>query len=94
MSVFNLNALDNMTDIDGKPILGWISAFINGHVDCAKDPWPPRTNANPFTYNISNLLLRTGWGKNTIFFLRQPIMLAMAQAYMRASSEYMSDGTS
>lgn len=94
MSVFNLNALDNMTDIDGKPILGWLSAFINGHVDCAKDPWPPRTNANPFTYNISNLLLRTGWGKNTIFFLRQPIMLAMAQAYMRASSEYMSDGTS
>lgn len=94
MSVFNLNALDNMTDIDGKPILGWISAFINGHVDCSKDPWPPRTNANPFTYNISNLLLRTGWGKNTIFFLRQPIMLAMAQAYMRASSEYMSDGTS
>lgn len=94
MSVFNLNALDNMTDIDGKPILGWISAFINGHVDCAKDPWPSRTNANPFTYNISNLLLRTGWGKNTIFFLRQPIMLAMAQAYMRASSEYMSDGTS
>ena len=94
MSAFNLNALDNMTDIDGKPILGWISAFINGHVDCAKDPWPPRTNANPFTYNISNLLLRTGWGKNTIFFLRQPIMLAMAQAYMRASSEYMSDGTS
>lgn len=94
MSAFNLNALDNMTDIDGKPILGWISAFINGHVDCAKDPWPSRTNANPFTYNISNLLLRTGWGKNTIFFLRQPIMLAMAQAYMRASSEYMSDGTS
>ena len=94
MTTFGLNALDNMTDIDGKPILGWISAFINGHVDCAKDPWPPRTNANPFTYNISNLLLRTGWGKNTIFFLRQPIMLAMAQAYMRASSEYMSDGTS
>lgn len=94
MTVFGLNALDNMTDIDGKPILGWISAFINGHVDCAKDPWPPRTNANPFTYNISNLLLRTGWGKNTIFFLRQPIMLAMAQAHMRASSEYMSDGTS
>lgn len=94
MTTFGLNALDNMTDIDGKPILGWISAFINGHVDCAKDPWPPRTNVNPFTYNISNLLLRTGWGKNTIFFLRQPIMLAMAQAYMRASSEYMSDGTS
>ena len=94
MTTFGLNALDNMTDIDGKPILGWISAFINGHVDCAKDPWPPRTNANPFTYNISNLLLRTGWGKNAIFFLRQPIMLAMAQAYMRASSEYMSDGTS
>lgn len=94
MTTFGLNALDSMTDIDGKPILGWISAFINGHVDCAKDPWPPRTNANPFTYNISNLLLRTGWGKNTIFFLRQPIMLAMAQAYMRASSEYMSDGTS
>jgi len=89
-----LNNLDNMTDIDGNSIMGWLSAFINGHVDIAKDAWVSRCNVNPFTYNLTNLLLRTGWGKNTIFFLRQPVMMAMADAYMNASSEYMSDGTS
>lgn len=94
MTQFGLNNLDNMTDIDGNSIMGWLSAFINGHVDIAKDAWVSRCNVNPFTYNLTNLLLRTGWGKNTIFFLRQPIMMAMADAYMNASSEYMSDGTS
>lgn len=94
MTQFGLNNLDNMTDIDGDSIMGWLSAFINGHVDVAKDAWVSRCNVNPFTYNLTNLLLRTGWGKNTIFFLRQPIMMAMADAYMNASSEYMSDGTS
>lgn len=94
MTSFGLNNLDNMTDIDGDSIMGWLSAFINGHVDIAKDAWVSRCNVNPFTYNLTNLLLRTGWGKNTIFFLRQPIMMAMADAYMNASSEYMSDGTS
>lgn len=94
MTQFGLNNLDNMTDIDGDSIMGWLSAFINGHVDIAKDAWASRCNVNPFTYNLTNLLLRTGWGKNTIFFLRQPIMMAMADAYMNASSEYMSDGTS
>lgn len=94
MTQFGLNSLDNMTDVDGDSIMGWLSAFINGHVDIAKDAWVSRCNVNPFTYNLTNLLLRTGWGKNTIFFLRQPIMMAMADAYMNASSEYMSDGTS
>ena len=94
MTQFGLNNLDNMTDIDGDSIMGWLSAFINGHVDIAKDAWVSRCNVNPFTYNLTNLLLRTGWGKNTIFFLRQPVMMAMADAYMNASSEYMSDGTS
>lgn len=94
MTQFGLNNLDNMTDVDGDSIMGWLSAFINGHVDIAKDAWVSRCNVNPFTYNLTNLLLRTGWGKNTIFFLRQPIMMAMADAYMNASSEYMSDGTS
>ena len=94
MTQFGLNNLDNMTDIDGDSIMGWLSAFINGHVDIAKDAWVSRCNVNPFTYNLTNLLLRTGWGKNTIFFLRQPIMMAMADAYMNASSEYMSYGTS
>lgn len=94
MTQFGLNNLDNMTDIDGNSIMGWLSAFINGHVDIAKDSWVSRCNVNPFTYNLTNLLLRTGWGKNTIFFLRQPIMMAMADTYMNASSEYMSDGTS
>ncbi len=69
--------------------MSWISAMINAHVDIAKDPWISRLNVNPFSYNITNLLLRTGWGGNTFYFLTQPIMKQMADAYVKASSQYM-----
>jgi len=48
--------------------MSWLSAFINAHVDIAKDPYISRLNVNPFTYNIVNLLIRTGFGRNTLFF--------------------------
>lgn len=89
LSTLGLSRLDKQLDVDGNSIMSWISAMINAHVDIAKDPWISRLNVNPFSYNITNLLLRTGWGGNTFYFLTQPIMKKMADAYIKASSQYM-----
>lgn len=89
LSTLGLSRLDKQLDVDGNSIMSWISAMINAHVDIAKDPWISRLNVNPFSYNIINLLLRTGWGGNTFYFLTQPIMKQMADAYVKASSQYM-----
>lgn len=89
LSTLGLSRLDKQLDVDGNSIMSWISAMINAHVDIAKDPWISRLNVNPFSYNITNLLLRTGWGGNTFYFLTQPIMKQIADAYVKASSQYM-----
>lgn len=89
LSTLGLSRLDKQLDVDGNSIMSWISAMINAHVDIAKDPWISRLNVNPFSYNTTNLLLRTGWGGNTFYFLTQPIMKQMADAYVKASSQYM-----
>ena len=89
LNTLGLSRLDKQLDVDGNSIMSWISAMINAHVDIAKDPWISRLNVNPFSYNITNLLLRTGWGRNTFYFLTQPIMKQMADAYVKASSQYM-----
>lgn len=89
LSTLGLSRLDKQLDVDGNSIMSWISAMINAHVDIAKDPWISKLNVNPFSYNITNLLLRTGWGGNTFYFLTQPIMKQMADAYVKASSQYM-----
>lgn len=89
LSTLGLSRLDKQLDVDGNSIMSWISAMINAHVDIAKDPWISRLNVNPFSYNITSLLLRTGWGGNTFYFLTQPIMKQMADAYVKASSQYM-----
>lgn len=89
LRTLGLSRLDKQLDVDGNSIMSWISAMINAHVDIAKDPWISRLNVNPFSYNITNLLLRTGWGGNTFYFLTQPIMKQMADAYVKASSQYM-----
>lgn len=89
LSTLGLSRLDKQLDVDGNSIMSWISAMINAHVDIAKDPWISRLNVNPFSYNITNLLLRTGWGGNIFYFLTQPIMKQMADAYVKASSQYM-----
>jgi len=91
MSELGLESLDNREDKDGESIMSWISALINAHVDIAKDPYISRLNVNPFTYNLVNLLVRTGLGKKTFYFTSQPIMRALADAYIKAGSLYMSD---
>lgn len=73
---------------EGLNILDWISAMINAHVDVAKDPYVIRLNVNQYTYNICNLLLRVGYGKNTFYFLPQAILKEMGLAYKKANGIY------
>lgn len=94
MDELGLTHLDKSTSQDGTSILSWLSCMINAHVDIAKDPWISRLNVNPFTYNIVNLLIRTGFGANSLYFVNQPIMHKFAQAYNRASATYMQQGGS
>lgn len=91
MNELGLERLDGRTDQNGESILSWISALINAHVDIAKDPYISRLNVNPFTYNLVNLLVRTGLGDKTFYFTTQPIMQELAKAYVNAGSMYMAD---
>jgi hypothetical protein len=61
-------------------ILDWFSALINAHVDVAKDPYIVRFNVVPTTYNMLSLLIRTGFGENSFYFLAQPILKDMSRA--------------
>ena len=82
------NGVPIMIQEEGLNILDWISAMINAHVDVAKDPYVIRLNVRQYTYNICNFLLRAGFGKNTFYFLPQPILKQMALAYERANGIY------
>ncbi len=89
------DALGNpeMTFEQGLRILDWISSMINAHVDVAKDPYVIRLNIKQYTYNMCNFLLRCGFGKSTFYFLPQPILKEMADAYDKAQGIYGIDET-
>ena len=91
MTELGLTDLSKKEDFEHNSILSWISALINAHVDIAKDPYISKLNVNPFTYNLVNTLIRTGFGRNTFYFTTQPIMKELAKAYMIAESSYMAD---
>ena len=82
---------DKLIDIDNNYIDSWISALINAHVDIVKDPYISKMNINQFTYNMSNLLIRSGFGEAAMWFLAQPIIRDMANASNSANSEFMRD---
>lgn len=69
-------------------ILSWLSAMIDAHVDVAKDPYVIRLNIKQYTYNICNFLLRSGFGRSTFYFLPQPILKEMSDAYSKTSGNY------
>lgn len=89
MTRLGLTSLHRQTDRDGESIMSWISGLINAHVDVAKDPYISRLNVNPYTYNLVNLLIRTGFGKSTFYFTSQPIMKKLATVVSNASGKYM-----
>lgn len=84
-----LSKLDFDLDKDGTSIMSHLSGAINAHVDVAKDPYISQLNVNSYTYNLVNMLLRTGLGKKTFYFTTQPIMLQLAQTYQTAGGVYM-----
>lgn len=77
----------------GGRILDWLSAMINGFVDIAKDPYIVRLNVNSWTYNMVSFLLRTGKGKQTFYFVAQPILKEMAEAVIKTKDKYGIDRT-
>lgn len=91
MSTLGLTNLASTEDFEHNSVMSWISALINAHVDIAKDPYISKLNVNPYTYNLVNTLIRTGFGRNTFYFTTQPIMKELAQAYMNAASMYMAN---
>ena len=87
-SIFNF---DKLVDDDGNMISSWLSAFINAHVDIVKDPWISKMGVDPFTYNMVNLLIRSGFGEAGMWFIAQPIIKDMANASSTASSQFTRD---
>lgn len=78
-------------DEDGNFISAWLSGYISGAVDNAKDPFLAKLNTNQFTYNMLNLLLRNGFGETAVWFCAQPIIRDMSAANERSKSQYAKD---
>lgn len=91
LSVLGRLKLSNPNDIDGNPILSWISAMINAHVDVAKDPYILRMNINKATYNLANLLIRTGFGRHALYFLNTKIVKDLSQIYNECEGQIVDD---
>ena len=85
---YQLGQLDEIKGRDGYRILDWLSAMINAHVDVAKDPYVITLNVNSVTYNMTNLLLRGGMGKNTFYFLAQPVLKSFANTILANNGIY------
>lgn len=79
--------------LKGGRILDWLSAMINAFVDIAKDPYIVRLNVNPWTYNMTAFLLRTGKGKQAFYFMSQPILKEMADEVAKTKGKYGVDQT-
>jgi len=91
MTALNAESLARRNDRDGNSILSWLSAFINACVDVAKDPYILRLNVNKYTVNNTILLIRTGFGKDALYFTRQPIMKDLAAKVLNESGDVVSD---
>jgi len=85
-------SLANSVDKQGNRILSWLSGLINVHVDIAKNPDSiDGLNINTFTYNLVNLLVRTGMGERGLLLTGQPIMTELSRVYDDASGSFMTD---
>lgn len=85
----DMGTLCRDTDIYGNKILSWLSGGINAHVDIAKDPFVTKLNINEYTYNISNFLLRAGFGRNALWFLNLPVIKELAKRMNSVNGQYL-----
>lgn len=90
----------NMIDLDtifdkgsSNKVLDWLSAMINAFVDIAKDPYIVKLNIGNWTYNMTNLFLRTGMGETTFYFMPQPILKEIADKVNALDGVYGIDKT-
>ena len=88
LSDLGLLDLSKGFDRHNHSISSWISGLINAHVDVAKDPYIRSLGVNEYTYNLVNLLIRTGYGEETFWFTTQPIMEKLYRVYDAASGVY------
>lgn len=84
----NLGNFHQVTGIDGIHILDWLSALISAHVDVAKDNYIIKLNVNSYTYNMTNFLIRSGMGKNSLLFVSQEIIKELANEYIQSKGVY------
>lgn len=82
-----MNSLHRAVDDDYNAISSWLSGFINAHVDIVKDPYISKLNVNKFSYNLVNLLTRTGKGEAALWFTCQPIIRDIAEASNKSESQ-------
>ena len=85
LTAFGKSRLDRIVDDNSNLILSWISAFINSHVDIAKDPYITALNINAATYDLTALLIRTGFGADALYFLNNPIIRDLAEIELQQS---------
>ena len=93
LGVTGHESLYDAEDMYGESIMSWLSGLINAHVDVAKDPYISKLNVNKYTYNLINLMIRTGFGRMTFYYTTQPIMKELAMRVNNAASAYGSDST-
>ena len=96
LNIWDVSRIFDNTTADTKKggrILDWLSAMINAFVDIAKDPYIVRLNVNPWTYNMVSFLLRTGMGKQTFYFMSQPILKEIAQEVLKTKGKFGIDRT-
>jgi hypothetical protein len=87
----NARSLHGYSDRDGNSILSWLGALINAHVDVAKDPYILRLNVNRYTWNLLNLLVRTGFGDDAFYFINQPVLKLLAEEYDNMNGTVVDD---
>ena len=68
-----------------------MSAFINAHVDIVKDPYVSKLNINQTTYNHLNLLLRSGYGDTSVWFMCSPVIRKISEIDKMFSSKFAKD---
>jgi len=83
--------LSQIMGVDGELIQDWLSALISANVDIAKDPYIFDVNVNLATYNVAELLIRSGVGVDTFWFLSQPVLKDYAAAHMDAQGKIKAD---
>ena len=83
-----LERLDRIYGYDGVRILDWFSALISAHVDVVKDPYIVRMGINRHTYKVASMLIRTGVGGSTFYYLSQPSMKELYKRLDAFAGEY------